>query len=263
MAPPQQSDSAAVATYTVKRGDTIYSIARAVGIDYHQIAAWNNLDAGYHIHVDQVLRVSAPDTAAVAGIQSIGIASTSVEQRPLTGVAVADLTPRTQPSGAKRAYSDAAWAEVSHPESVPPAPEVASAAVAAPAVADAGQGDDNIAWGWPANGPLIGEFNEVTNRGINIGGKLGTPIVAAADGTVIYAGPGTRGFGNMVIVKNSANLLSVYAHNSRIIVGEKEAVKKGQKIAEMGDSDADRVELHFEIRLQSKPVDPLKYLPAR
>ena len=122
--------------------------------------------------------------------------------------------------------------------------------------------EENIAWIWPADGKVVGTFSE-GRRGIDIAGKLGQPVVAAGAGKVLYAGSGIRGYGNLVIVKHSNNLLSAYAHNKTIFVKEDQTVAKGQKIAEMGNSDSDSVKLHFEIRQQGKPVDPSKFLPSR
>ena len=122
--------------------------------------------------------------------------------------------------------------------------------------------DENIAWVWPADGKIISHFGE-GKRGIDIAGKMGQPVLAAGSGKVLYAGSGIRGYGNLVIVKHSNNLLSAYAHNKTIFVKEDQNVTKGQKIAEMGNSDSDEIKLHFEIRQQGKPVDPSKYLPSR
>jgi lipoprotein NlpD len=121
--------------------------------------------------------------------------------------------------------------------------------------------DDGIAWIWPADGKLIGSFDG-GKKGISIAGKLGQPIVAAGTGTVLYASS-VRGYGNLVIVKHTSNFLSAYAHTKTILVKEGQSVNKGQKIAEMGNSDSDTVKLHFEIRQQGKPVDPMKFLPSR
>ena len=120
-----------------------------------------------------------------------------------------------------------------------------------------------MGWIWPAKGAVVAEFDEVKNKGLDIGGTAGEPVVAAADGKVVYAGAGLRGYGNLVILKHNNTFLSAYAHNQALMVKEDQTVKKGQKIAEMGNSDADRVKLHFEVRRQGKPVDPAKYLPAR
>jgi lipoprotein NlpD len=127
-----------------------------------------------------------------------------------------------------------------------------------PAAPDAG-----FAFAWPTNGQVIGYFDEVKNKGLDIAGQAGDPILAAADGQVVYAGAGLRGYGNLIILKHNNTFLTAYAHNQTLLVKEDQQVRKGQKIAEMGKTDADRVKLHFEIRRQGKPVDPAKFLPAR
>ena len=127
--------------------------------------------------------------------------------------------------------------------------------------------EGEIDWMWPATGKLMGTFTDnsggETNKGIDIAGKQGDPVLAAAGGKVVYVGSGLRGYGNLVIVRHNASFLTAYAHNSQILVKEGQAVTRGQKIAEMGSSDSEQPRLHFEVRLQGKPVDPLKYLPAR
>jgi lipoprotein NlpD len=171
-----------------------------------------------------------------------------------------DLPEKNSPIGVKRPYSDAALADLSKPDS----DVVAAAPPPVAAAGDQGAGDDeNVGWIWPASGPEIAGFSEVGNKGVNIAGKTGAPVLASGAGTVLYVGNGVRGYGNLVVIKHNATYISVYAHNSKILVTEQQPIKKGQKIAEMGDSDADQVELHFEIRRQGKPVDPMKYLPAR
>jgi lipoprotein NlpD len=123
--------------------------------------------------------------------------------------------------------------------------------------------DPGFAFSWPASGQVIGNFDEVKNKGLDIAGQAGDPILAAADGQVVYAGAGLRGYGNLIILKHNNTFLTAYAHNQALLVKEDQQVRKGQKIAEMGKTDADRVKLHFEIRRQGKPVDPAKFLPAR
>jgi len=127
----------------------------------------------------------------------------------------------------------------------------------------AASGDDDLGWIWPAQGQLIAGFDEVKNKGLDIGGRAGDAVLAAADGRVVYAGAGLRGYGNLIILKHNNTYLTAYAHNQTLLVKEDQSVQKGQKIAEMGNSDADRVKLHFEIRRERKPVDPARYLPAR
>jgi len=123
--------------------------------------------------------------------------------------------------------------------------------------------DEGLGFIWPANGSLIAGFDEVKNKGLDISGKAGDPVSAAADGQVVYAGSGLRGYGNLIILKHNNTFLTAYAHNQTLLVKEDQKVRKGQKIAEMGKSDSDRVKLHFEVRRQGKPVDPAKLLPAR
>ena len=136
------------------------------------------------------------------------------------------------------------------------APQPSSAAPARPAPAE-------LAFAWPAQGPTLAGFDEARNKGVDIAGKAGDPVLAAADGQVVYAGAGLRGYGNLIIIKHNNTYLTAYAHNQKLLVQEDQKVKPGQKIAEMGSSDADRVKLHFEIRRNGKPVDPVKLLPAR
>jgi lipoprotein NlpD len=132
-----------------------------------------------------------------------------------------------------------------------------------PAVPVPKPAEDGVAFIWPTDGAVLAGFDDAKNKGVDIAGKAGQPVLAAADGRVVYAGAAVRGFGNLIILKHSNTLLSAYAHNQALLVKEDQAVKQGQKIAEMGSSDADRVKLHFEIRRQGKPVDPVKLLPPR
>ena len=142
----------------------------------------------------------------------------------------------------------------------------ASGPASSPGAAKAPQataGDDEVNWLWPANGPLVGGFDEIKNKGVDIGGSAGDSVLAAADGRVVYVGAGLRGYGNLIILKHNNTYLTAYAHNQALLIKEDQSVRRGQKIAEMGNSDADRVKLHFEVRRQGKPVDPIKFLPPR
>jgi lipoprotein NlpD len=187
---------------------------------------------------------------------------------------------KTSPKGEKRPYSDAALADLRGdpaPRSEPRTTDKADAPDAPPARAAAGVAtagitpgavvtatdDEKLSWMWPSNGKIIATFDEGKNKGIDIAGRAGQQVMAAGAGKVMYAGSGIRGYGNLVIVKHSNSLLSAYAHNRSIVVKEGDTVGKGQVIAEMGDSDADSVKLHFEIRQQGKPVDPSRFLPSR
>ena len=262
--------------YTVNRADTLLSIARRFNTTPAELAAWNNLGADPRISVAQVLRVSPPgaaapgaDDAPVAVTQPIG--SETVEQRPLgtppaTPPVVAPTNApsnaplKTGPLGLKRPYSDATLAEFSRPD-IGVAPSNAGAPESAKP--QTGEPASRLAWAWPANGKVVGTFVEGKTKGIDIAGKSGDGVLAAGDGKVIFSGSRVRGYGNFVIVRHSADLLSVYAHNKTNLVKEDAIVTRGQKIAEMGNSDADAVKLHFEIRQGGKPVDPLGFLPER
>jgi lipoprotein NlpD len=158
---------------------------------------------------------------------------------------------------------DAPVARPSAPTAAAPMP-AASASTATPpaAIAAPSAAEDAISFQWPARGNLISGFDESKNKGLDIGGKVGDPVSAAADGRVVYAGAGLRGYGNLIILKHNNTYLTAYAHNQTLLVKEDQVIKRGQKIAEMGNSDADQVKLHFEIRRQGKPVDPAKYLSA-
>jgi lipoprotein NlpD len=261
--------------YLVKKGDTLYRIALEHGQNYRDIVAWNNLTNANDIKVDQILRVLPPETNT-EGAQTGSVSPSGVEVRALSSSAGAvsatnanNTGSKTMPRGDKRAYTDGTLAEMQKTDAVAPAVTVAN--VAKPAESKAGEktaepsagNEDGIAWMWPATGKVIATFDDGKSKGIDIAGKLGQQVVAAGSGKVMYAGSGIRGYGNLVIVKHTSSLLSAYAHNKSIVVREGESVSKGQKIAEMGNSDADAVKLHFEIRQQGKPVDPSKFLPNR
>jgi lipoprotein NlpD len=234
--------------YTVKPGDTLNRIAAEQGLTARDIAKWNNLELTGVIEVGQVLRVVPPGTDPAA-VAARGVATAKVEGRSLDAKA---------PPAAASAASAPAPATAAAPAPAPALPPVASAEPPAARTAD-----DDVKWMWPATGNVIGSFDESRTKGLAIGGKTGDPIYAAADGRVVYAGSGLRGYGNLVIVKHNNTYLTAYAHNQTLLVKEDQVVRRGQKIAEMGSSEAERVQLHFEIRRQGKPVDPAKLLPPR
>ena len=246
--PPGFDNAGKAGYYTVKPGETLIRIGLDTGQSHKDIARWNALENPNKIEVGQVLRVTPPVANELASTKPV-VAASSIVSTTLPPAKPATTT------AAKPAVSPA-------PE---PAPAPASAAVAAPAPASVAsvQTDEELAWIWPGKGPVLAGFEEPNNKGLDIGGTTGDPVVAAADGKVVYAGAGLRGYGNLVILKHNTTYLSAYAHNQSLAVKEDQTVKKGQKIAEMGSSDADRVKLHFEVRKQGKPVDPAKYLPAR
>jgi lipoprotein NlpD len=230
--------------YRVKPGDTLYRIALENGQNYRDVATWNNLTDPNQIEVDQLLRVVPPGANAAA-------ATPGVVTAPVPGGNVASVPPGSSaavpPMVGSGAGAGAAMAAVP--------PQASPGDSAAPA--------SSIALAWPVRGPVLNGFDDTKNKGIDIGGAAGDPIKAAGDGRVVYAGNGLRGYGNLIIIKHDATYLTAYAHNRALMVKEGDAVTKGQKIAEMGNTDSDRVMLHFEVRRQGKPVDPLKYLPPQ
>lgn len=258
-------------TYTVKPGDTLYSIALEHGLDYRELAIWNGIENPSALRVGQQLQVRAPADAVVTA--PLKGAAGSVQAQPLGGSLPASPSPLpsvtpspgsanvvTEPRGIRLPYSDQALAQVAKPPpaSPPPAAEVPRAE----SKPDTPRGPEDVDWAWPVRGKVIGTFNDSSSKGIAIAGKLGQPVLASAPGRVIFSGTGIRGFGKLVVIKHNNTYLSVYAHNSALSVKEGQNVSKGQKIAEMGNTDADRVKLHFEIRRLGKPVDPLKLLPS-
>jgi len=216
--------------YTVRPGDTLIRIGLDHGQAWKDLARWNQLENPNVIEVGQVLRVAPPDTGTATAVVA---ADQGVVARPVASSTVAGNS------------------------AAQPAPAPAAAAPVAPAAS----GDIQLAW--PASGKVEAKFDESRNKGVDIGGKAGDPVLAAADGRVVYAGAGLRGYGNLLIVQHNKTYLTAYAHNQKLLVKEDQAVHRGQKIAEMGSTDADHVKLHFEVRREGKPVDPLRYLPAR
>ena len=242
--------------YAVRPGDTIRRIGNDTGQRWQDIAKWNNLDNPDLIEVGQVLRVIPPGSTAVAGgpgsTDASGVVTRPVVPQSTIGGPVPATAPATGTAAPAAGQGSAA--------ATPTKPPVTTSSVAPAAAAS---GDEDVGWIWPAQGSLIAGFDEAKNKGLDIGGKVGEPVIAAADGRVVYAGAGLRGYGNLIILKHNNTYLTAYAHNQTLLVKEDQSVQKGQKIAEMGNSDADRVKLHFEIRRQGKPVDPARYLPSR
>jgi lipoprotein NlpD len=251
--------------YVVKKGDTLLRIALDHGQNYRDILLWNSLPDPNDIKTDQVLRIAPPPRgSSVVSTNPV----TMPDSRPS---APAPAPKKVLPRGEKKPYSETTLAEMKKDDDGKPelrADKPVVAVAAAPGNAGIGaivkaDDDDKLSWMWPSDGRIVATFDEGKNKGVDIAGKLGQQVMAAGAGKVMYAGSGIRGYGNLVIVKHSNSLLSAYAHNRAIVVKEGQTVNKGEKIAEMGDSDADSVKLHFEIRQQGKPVDPSRFLPGR
>lgn len=240
--------------YTVKAGDTVSAIAKIHNQKQVDLVRWNALANPNLIEVGQVLRVVPPG----ADVGSVAVASPVATTAPV-GVGASGPA---RPLDAKPGATPASGATPARPASGPATAASAAAPASAPAV-PAKDKDDDPNWAWPAGGTVVSGFDEVRNKGLDIGGKAGDPIYAAADGRVIHAGTGLRGYGNLVIIKHSDTFITAYAHNQALLVKEDQVVRKGQKIAEMGNTESETVKLHFEVRRQGKPVDPAKLLPAR
>lgn len=238
---PQQAPTG----YVVQRGDTLYSIAFRYGLDHRALAAWNDIRRPYTIYPGQRLRLEPGDGARTARAEGAG---TGVAGEPL-----AEPEAPT-PSGPERAEPA--------PEPEPAEPEPAPRTEAAPAALPEAAPED---WQWPAQGKLLARFaaGEAGRNGITIAGEEGDDVVAAAPGLVVYSGSGLIGYGELIIVKHGSTFLSAYGHNRKRLVNEGDRVKAGQRIAEMGSSGAPSPRLHFEIRRDGKPVDPMRFLPKR
>lgn len=239
-AAPQPAAPAPDGFYVVRRGDTLYSIALDHGADYREVAQWNALDDATRIHVGQLLRVSPPeDRRTLVGAARV---PGRIEARPIEAVpqGQGDGATRTAPKAVRLPYSKENAAMVGKAE-----PKA--------------QADGFI---WPVKGKVLSGFAEPRSKGIDIDGKAGDPVLAAAAGRVTYTGAGIPGLGKLVVIKHDNGFITVYAHNREILVKEQQDVSRGQKIAELGASDADRPKLHFQIRKGSAPVDPMRYLPA-
>ena len=230
--------------YSVKSGDTLIRIGMDNGQSWRDIARWNNIENPNLIETGQILRVTPPEE---------------------TGVVVRPVSSTNVVTSSAPANTASAPAPASNTASVRPPASAANppnASTPANNLANSDSAEETVSFQWPTRGNVLAGFDEVKNKGIDIAGKAGDPVLAAADGKVVYAGSGLRGYGNLVILKHNNTYLTAYAHNQSLLVKEDQAIKRGQKIAEMGNSDADQVKLHFEIRRQGKPVDPAKYLPA-
>ncbi len=256
-AKPSADNAGKPGYYTIKPGDTLIRVGLETGQNARDIARWNNIENPNSLEVGQVIRVAPPgvDPPPPRRAASTARASSRVRSMPSRPRPPRPWARRRQPAAHRRRAAVSAGRRSTaasgrrHPAAEQPA--------------NARDPDDEVSWTWPAAGPVIAGFDEAKTKGLVISGKAGDPVLAAADGRVVYAGSGLRGYGNLVIVKHNNTYLTAYAHNQALLVKEDQVVRRGQKIAEMGSSDAERVQLHFEIRRQGRPIDPARLLPPR
>lgn len=230
------------ATHRVSSGDTLFSIAWRYGLKYEALAKHNGITPPYTIRPSQIIRLDvAASTTSGAGRQQAINSASSTASTLHRGTQKSAVTQNSNNNRQENKTPDAV--KSNSKTQVWSAPQ----------------------WRWPVAGPILSSFqgNNALNKGIDLGGKLGEPVLAAAGGQVVYSGSGLRGYGKLLIVKHNEILLSAYAHNDKLLVKEGDFVKAGQRIADMGSSGTDRVKLHFEIRRDGTPVDPLKFLPRR
>lgn len=242
--------------HIVQKGDTLYSIAFVNGVDYRDVAEWNDIKDPSAIKIGQQLKLNIPTDEPVVQKAEIKPAA------PLAPPKLGGI--RNQPKVGRLTYSEDALAKADRMQEdvAQPTPVVATAKPTVVNTAKDDTPEEAMEWGMPTSGKVIAEFSESANRkGVDITGKRSQAIVASASGKVVYSGSGLRGYGKLIIIKHNKTYLSAYAHNDQILVKEGQSVSRGQKIAEMGNTDADQVKLHFEIRKLGKPVDPAKYLP--
>lgn len=287
--PPPAAAPAAAGTYVVKRGDTLYSIALEQGMDYRDLAAANGIDDPSKLRVGQVLRLGGgePKAADPKAPVQVGTArgASPVESRPLESstpapAPAASPAPaagteamKSEPKAVRLPYSEQNVALLQRGEAAkpapakpePPKPEAAKPEPAKPEAAKPAaptETVDGIEFVWPHRGKIIASFSEPRNKGIDISGQVGDAVLAAASGVVIYVGEGIPGLGKLIVVKHEKGFNTVYAHNSAITVKLDQKVVRGQKIAELGQTGVDSPRLHFEIRREGRPLDPVRYLPG-
>lgn len=220
------------ATHSIVAGETLFSIAWRYGLKYEDLAKYNKISKPYRIYPGQVIRLDLPK-AGIVGASSRAVAGRTQGSKP-TSAYSKNNSSKNQSLKNSKAQKSSTW-------------------------------NGTLVWHWPAKGAILRRFSgaNTLDKGIDISGKLGEPVLAAASGQIVYAGSGLRGYGKLLIIRHNDSFLSAYAHNEKLLVKEGDSVKAGQRIADMGSSGTDKVKLHFEIRREGSPEDPLKYLPRR
>lgn len=259
--------------YVVQAGDTLYGISFRAGLSYREVAVWNDIAEPYTLRIGQriLLRPSiSADAPIKSPVQTASIIAAPTETKPaqikspvVNAPVVKPLEVVVQAPPITPIESNTTKPAVLVPDEIPPAKPTetpVSTVESKPSVIPGA-----INWRWPSDGMVISRYvqGDTSQQGINIGGKSGQPVKASADGTVVYSGAGLVGYGELIIIKHNNEWLSAYAHNRRRLVAEGTKVNAGDVIAEMGRSGTIRDMLHFEIRRNGKPVDPLLFLPKQ
>ncbi|MFT5392696.1 MAG: lipoprotein NlpD [Gammaproteobacteria bacterium] len=247
--------------YTVRRDDTLYSIAFRAGVDFRNLAAWNNISSPHVIYPGQRLALTPNKPAKTRATPTPKVSPRSGSVAPPKTATARSVATRPKPNSVKKRSSQTTKA-------APHRPSTTSAsrpqrARETPAHESVSTDNNRVIWNWPIKGEIIRRYSQEGNRGLDIGGRSGSTIRAAAHGKVVYSGSGLIGYGKLIIIKHNERFLTAYAHNRTILVSEGEVVKRGAPVARMGSSGTSRVKLHFEIRKDGRPVDPLRYLPKR
>lgn len=262
-AAPQSRPPPAPEAYRVESGDTLYSIAFGYGLDWRRVARWNDISTPYTIHVGDWIRLQPPPDMrpAVEMVETPESAARKAVSAPDPAVSTRKPEPKRPEPAAPTAPPDTGSRSAPAPS---PSNRGTDTETGANAPAAATRSAAGVVWRWPAEGAIARGFNAGASRkGILISGQGGQPIRASAGGEVVYSGSGLIGYGELIIIKHSDRMLSAYAHNRERLVGEGERVQPGQLIARMGSNERNEQVLHFEIRRDGKPVDPINYLPAR
>ncbi|MFL9910618.1 peptidoglycan DD-metalloendopeptidase family protein [Paraburkholderia sp. RL17-337-BIB-A] len=250
--------------YRVKRGDTLARIAQHHHCSVRQLQAWNGLKNSSRLKLGQMLHVASPETvravnAANAAAHTAAVAAKAAAASAATGAQAAaqSAAQATAQSSAQAAAQSTAQA-TAQSATQPSAP---SAAEAREVARQTSRHANGVSLAWPAGGRVVEAFQPGETRGIEIGGKAGDPVRAAADGKVMYAGTGLNDYGSLIIVQHNKDFLTAYSHNRKLLVKIGDIVRQGQQIAEMGDENNSRVSVGFELRRDGKPIDPMPYLP--
>jgi lipoprotein NlpD len=255
-----------VREYLVVRGDTLYGIAFRHGVDFRELARWNGIASPYTIYPGQRLRLGAASRPTVAATRSTPAPVAPPRSSPVAPTSNS-ITGMPAPRSSVPTRTAAATPATPEPAPAPVAskPQAAAASTTSATPPLASLNAHGVSWRWPASGQIVSRYlaGDPTRQGVNIAGNGGQPVYAAAAGDVVYSGAGLIGYGELVIIKHSDEFLSAYGHNRKRLVAEGQRVTAGQQIAEMGRSGAARDMLHFEIRRNGKPVDPLPLLPKR